>query len=361
LINLDKTYKILVINPGSTSTKIAIYNNEEETFLKTVRHSIEDLKRYETIYGQYEFRRRIILEILYQRITELKNIDAVAGRGGNMKTVEGGTYKVNHQMINDLKKGVMGQHASNLGGILAWEIAEMFDVPSFVVDSVVVDEFDDLARISGIPEIKRKSKDHPLNQKAACRKAAGEFGGEYNDFNFLTVHLGGGISVGIHKKGRVIDVNNSLDGDGPFSPERAGGVPVGSLIDLCSSGRYTVEELRKRIVGKGGLAGYLGSNDTIEVSKRVKEGDKKAELIYKAMAYQVAKEIGAGAAVLKGDVDAIILTGGIAFDVLFVNWIKEYVDFIGRVLVYPGEFEMLALAQGVLRIFKQEEKIMLYK
>lgn len=361
MINLDKVYKILVINPGSTSTKIAIYNNEEEIFVETVRHSIEDLKGYATIYGQYEFRKKVILEKLNRKITELRDIDAVVGRGGNMKPVVGGTYKVNEQMIEDLKEGVMGQHASNLGGILAAEIAGMFQVPAFVVDPVVVDEFDDLSRVSGIPEIQRKSKDHPLNQKAAGRKAAEELGGEYNDFNFLIAHLGGGISVGIHKKGRVIDVNNSLDGDGPFSPERGGGLPVGALIELCYSGKYTKEELRKRIVGKGGLVGYLGTNDTREVSKRVKEGDKKAELIYKAMAYQVAKEIGAGAAVLKGEVDGIILTGGIAFDELFINWIKEYVDFISKVIVYPGEFEMLALAQGVLRVFKQEEEIKIYE
>lgn len=361
MINLDKPYKILVINPGSTSTKIAIYNDEEEVFMESIRHSIEDLKGYATIYEQYEFRKKVILEKLNNRITDLREIDAVVGRGGNMKPVVGGTYRVNEQMIEDLKEGVMGQHASNLGGILAAEIANMFGVPAFVVDPVVVDEFDDLSRISGIPEIQRKSKDHPLNQKAAGRKAAEELGGEYNNFNFLIAHLGGGISVGVHKKGRVIDVNNSLDGDGPFSPERGGGLPVGSLIDICYSGKYTKEELKKRIVGKGGLVGYLGTNDTREVSKRVKLGDKKAELVYKAMAYQVAKEIGAGAAVLKGEVDAIILTGGIAFDELFVNWIKEYVDFIGKVIVYPGEFEMLALAQGVIRVFKKKEEIKIYE
>jgi len=360
-MDLDKTCKILVINPGSTSTKIAIYRNEEEVFLDTVRHSVEELKRYSTIYEQYEFRKKVILEKLEQKASELMDIVAVAGRGGNMKPVVGGTYKVNDQMINDLKEGVMGQHASNLGGILALEIANMYDVPAFVVDPVVVDEFDDLSRIAGIPDIQRKSKDHPLNQKAAGRKAAEELGGDYGKLNFLIVHLGGGISVGIHKKGRVIDVNNCLDGDGPFSPERAGGLPVGSLIDLCYSGKYTNKELRKRIVGKGGLVGYLGSNDTRIVSRKVIEGDRKAELIYKAMAYQVAKEIGAGATVLKGDVDAIILTGGIAFDELFVNWVKEYVDFISKVIVYPGEFEMLALAQGVLRVFKKEEEIKKYK
>ncbi|MBV7272966.1 butyrate kinase [Clostridiaceae bacterium UIB06] len=361
MINLDKTYKILVINPGSTSTKIAIYNNEKEIFLDTVRHSIEDLEEYETVYGQYEFRKKVILEKLNERTSDLKDIAAVVGRGGNMKPVVGGTYRVNDQMIEDLKDGVMGQHASNLGGILAAEIATMLQVPAFVVDPVVVDEFHDLSRISGIPDIQRKSKDHPLNQKAAGRKAAEELGGEYNKFNFLIVHLGGGISVGIHKKGRIIDVNNSLDGDGPFSPERGGGLPVGSLIDLCYSGKYTKEELRKMIVGRGGLVGYLGTNDTRKVSRRAKLGDKKAELVYKAMAYQVAKEIGAGAAVLKGEVDAIILTGGIAFDELFVNWIREYVDFIGKVIVYPGEFEMLALAQGVLRVFNKKEDIQIYK
>lgn len=357
---MDK-YKLLVINPGSTSTKVAVYQNEEEIFMSTVRHPIEEIGHYATIYDQYDFREKIIMETLKQNNIDLKEINAVVGRGGNMKPVEGGTYEVNQPMLEDLKIGVMGQHPSNLGGIIADEIAKLIGVSAYVVDPVVVDEFEELSRISGIPDIQRKSKDHPLNQKAAARNAAADLGGEYKQFNFLVAHLGGGISVGVHKKGRVIDVNNSLDGEGPFSPERSGGLPFGSLMDICYSGKYTKQELRKRLIGNGGLVAYLGTNDTREVVKRIKDGDKNAELIYSGMAYQVSKEIGAGAAVLKGDVDAVVLTGGIAYDEMFVNWVKERVEFIAKVMVYPGEFEMLALAQGVLRVLQGEEQVKIYK
>lgn len=361
MIILEKAYRILVINPGSTSTKVAVFSNEEEIFSQTVRHSTEELKNFAKVFDQYEFRKNVLLEKLKESGIDLGSIDAVAGRGGNMKPVEGGTYAVNQQMTEDLEIGVMGQHPSNLGAILALEIAQQYGIPAYVVDPVVVDELDDLARISGFPEIQRKSKDHPLNQKAAARKAAEELGGEYNDFNFLVAHMGGGISVGVHKKGRIIDVNNALDGDGPFTPERSGGVPIGSLVDMCFSGKYTKDEIRKKIVGKGGLTAYLGTNDTKEISRRVKEGDAEAELIYKAMAYQLAKEIGAGASALKGKVDGIILTGGIAYDDLFVSWLKDYVAYLGRVFVYPGEFEMLALTQGVLRVLNHEEDVKIYK
>lgn len=358
---MEKQYRILAINPGSTSTKIAVYDNEQSVFEEVLRHQAEEVNKFDTIYDQFNFRMDIILQTLENNNIQLSSLDAVVGRGGNMKPVKGGTYEINKQMVEDLKIGVMGQHASNLGGILAFEIANQYNLPSFVVDPVVVDEFEELARISGMPEIKRKSKDHPLNQKAAARQAAAELGGKYEEFNFLVSHLGGGISLGVHKKGKIIDVNNCLDGDGPFSPERTGGLPVGSLIDLCYSGKYTKNEIRKKIVGNGGLVGYLGTNDGREVQQRIKEGDKYAELIYKAMAYQVSKEIGAGATVLMGDIDAIILTGGIAYDKEFVSWIKERVGFIAKVMVYPGEFEMIALVQGVLRVFKGEEKVNIYE
>lgn len=358
---MEKQYRILAINPGSTSTKLAVYDNEQSVFEEVLRHQAEEVNKFDTIYDQFNFRMDIILQTLENNNIQLSSLDAVVGRGGNMKPVKGGTYEINKQMVEDLKIGVMGQHASNLGGILAFEIANQYNLPSFVVDPVVVDEFEELARISGMPEIKRKSKDHPLNQKAAARQAAAELGGKYEEFNFLVSHLGGGISVGVHKKGKIIDVNNCLDGDGPFSPERTGGLPVGSLIDLCYSGKYTKNEIRKKIVGNGGLVGYLGTNDGREVQQRIKEGDKHAELIYKAMAYQVSKEIGAGATVLMGDLDAIILTGGIAYDKEFVSWIKERVGFIAKVMVYPGEFEMIALVQGVLRVFKGEEKVNIYE
>lgn len=358
---MKESYRILAVNPGSTSTKIAVYDNERPVFEQILRHTAEETKKYATIYDQFEFRKEVIVSTLKEKKIDLDSLDAVVGRGGNMKPVEGGTYKVNPQMLEDLRVGVMGQHASNLGGVIAFDIANHLGLDAFVVDPVVVDEFEDLARISGMPEIQRKSKDHPLNQKAAARQAASELGGEYSRLNFIVAHLGGGISVGIHRKGRIIDVNNALDGDGPFSPERTGGLPVGALIDLCYSDKYTKEELRKKIVGGGGLVAYLGTNDGREVQKMIRSGDRKARLIYQAMAYQIAKEIGAGATVLKGEVDAIILTGGLAYDDELMDWIKERVGFIAKVMVYPGEFEMLALAQGVLRVFRGDEKAKAYK
>jgi butyrate kinase len=358
---MDKKYRILAINPGSTSTKIAVYDNEKPVFTETIRHPAEVIGGFETIYQQRDFRKELVLKALQDNGIIPDSLDAVVGRGGNMKPVEGGTYRVNEIMLEHLKVGVMGQHASNLGGIVAESIARALGLPAFVVDPVVVDELDDLARISGIPEINRKAKDHPLNQKAVARRAAAELGGEYEDFNFVVAHMGGGISIGVHRKGRIVDVNNCLDGDGPFSPERAGGLPVGSLIDLCFSGDYTKGQVRKKIVGGGGLVAYLGTNDGKEIVRRIQDGDLYARLIYEAMAYQIAKEIGAGATVLKGDVDAIVLTGGLANDKLLVGWIKERVGFISRVLEYPGEFEMVALAEGVLRVFRGKEQAKEYK
>ena len=358
---MDKAYKILVVNPGSTSTKIAVYTNEEEVFTKVISHSAEQIKKFNRIYDQYDFRKGIILDALKEEGILLESLNAVVGRGGNMKPVTGGTYEVNEQMLEDLKLGVMGQHASNLGGIIVNEIAKQLGLTAYVVDPVIVDEMDDIARISGMPEIERKAKDHPLNQKAAARRAAAEMGGEYNQFNFLVAHLGGGTSLGIHKQGRIIDVNNVLDGDGPFSPERSGGLPVGSLVDMCFSGRYTKDEIMKKIVGNGGLTAYLGTNDGREVQRRIKSGDEYAKLIYQAMAYQISKEIGAGATVLNGEVAAIILTGGMANDEEFIDWIKERVRFIAPIKVYPGEFEMIALAQGGLRVLQGQEKVRIYE
>ncbi|MFZ7104259.1 MAG: butyrate kinase [Peptococcaceae bacterium] len=357
---MEKKYRILVINPGSTSTKVSVFAEEEVFFSQVLRHPAGEIANHKTIYDQLGFRKEVVLKTLRENEIELSSITAVVGRGGNMKPVPGGTYQVNNQMLEDLRIGLLGQHASNLGGIIAYEIAEPLGLPAFVVDPVVVDEFTDLARISGMPEIERKSKHHPLNHKATARKAAADLGGAYEQFNFIVTHMGGGISVGVHQKGKIIDVNNCLDGDGPFSPERSGGLPVGALIDLCYSGQYNREEMRKKIVGGGGLVAYLGTTDGREITKRIKAGDAKAQMIYEAMAYQVSKDIGAGAAVLKGDVDAILITGGLAYDELLVGWIKDRVSFIAGVLVYPGELEMIAMAQGVLRVLKGQEKVKVY-
>lgn len=353
-------YRVLAINPGSTSTKIAIYDNEKEVFEETLRHPSEEINKYETIFDQYDFRKEVILETLNEKGINLTKLDAVVGRGGLLKPIKGGTYKVTDNMIDDLKVGVLGEHASNLGGILAHEIAEQLNIPSFIVDPVVVDEMHDVARISGMPELERKSIFHALNQKAVARRAAKEMEKAYNETNFIVAHLGGGISVGAHEKGRVIDVNNALDGEGPFSPERAGGLPVGDLAKICYSGNVAHGDLKKKIKGKGGLVAYLDTNDGREVAKMIENGNKEAEIVYKAMAYQVAKEIGMCATVLKGQVDAIILTGGIAYDKTFVKWISDSVEFISKIIVYPGEDEMTALAEGGLRVLRGEEEAQIY-
>ena len=358
---MQEVYRLLIINPGSTSTKIAIYDNEKPVFEETLRHSNEELAPYATIYDQYEFRKNVILDTLNAKGINITKLNSVIGRGGLLKPLEGGTYDVNERMIEDLKVGVMGQHASNLGGIIANEIASQLNIPAFIVDPVVVDELNDVARISGMPEIKRISLFHALNQKAVAKRAAGDLGKKYNEVNLIVAHMGGGVSVGAHKKGRVVEVNNALDGEGPMSPERAGTLPVGSLMKLCFSGKYTQDEIKKKVVGKGGLVAHLGTNDGREVVKRIQSGDKNAELVYFAMAYQVAKEIGSCAAALEGNVDAICLTGGLAYDKLLTGWIKERVEFISKVFVYPGEDEMIALAQGGLRVLRGEEEAKEYR
>ncbi len=358
---MQEVFRLLIINPGSTSTKIAIFDNEKPVLETTLRHSNEELAPYKSILEQFEFRKNVILDTLNQNGINITKLSAVVGRGGLLKPMEGGTYKVNGTMLEDLKIAAMGQHASNLGAIIANQIAEQLNIPAFIVDPVVVDEMHEVARISGMPELPRISIFHALNQKAVARRAAKDLGKAYEELNLIVAHLGGGISVGAHQNGRVIDVNNALDGEGPFSPERTGTLPVGGLMKLCYSGKYTIEELKKMVVGKGGLVAYLGTNDGRTVQAMVEGGNKEAELVYKAMAYQVAKEIGACAAVLEGKVDAICITGGLAYDKMLVGWIKERVDFIGDVKVYPGEDEMIALAEGGLRVLRQEEQAKEYK
>ncbi len=347
-------FSILAINPGSTSTKIAFFRDEEQVFKESLHHPKEELDKYEKIVDQYEFRLGVILKFLEEK--KIEKLDAVVGRGGLLKPIPGGTYRVNEAMLHDLRIGLQGEHASNLGGILAYEIGKKYSAPAFIVDPVVVDEMEPIAKISGLPEIERRSIFHALNQKAVARQAAKDLGKTYEEVNLIVVHLGGGISVGVHKGGRVVDVNNALNGDGPFAPERAGGLPVWDAMKLALSGKYTERELKKKLAGKGGVVAYLGTNNMREVEEKVKAGDEKAKLIFEAMAYQVAKEIGADATVLKGQVDAIVLTGGLAYSDLFVNMVKERVSFIGKVMVYPGEDEMRALACGALRVLRGEEE-----
>ncbi len=347
--------QILAINPGSTSTKIAVFVESKQVFLKNIKHTTDELAPFATITDQYEFRKTIILNELKQAEIDINAIKIIVGRGGLIKPIPSGVYEVNDAMKNDLRSGVMGQHASNLGGLIADDIAKNISgAKAYVADPVVVDELDEIARVSGHPAIERVSIFHALNQKAVARIYANGIGQKYEDLNLIVAHLGGGISVGAHRKGRVVDVNNALDGDGPFSPERSGGLPVGTLSKICFSGKYTLPDLEKMICGKGGYVAYLGTNDAYEVEKKANSGDTKAALIQEAMAYQVAKEIGAMSAVLRGDVDAIILTGGIAYGKPFVEAVSKRIQHLGQIHVHPGEDEMAALAMNGLMIAKGE-------
>ncbi|SFA44817.1 butyrate kinase [Parageobacillus thermantarcticus] len=356
----EQKFRILAINPGSTSTKIGVFDNERPILEKTLRHDLETLQQYQSVADQYAFRKQTILDALDEEGINLSKLSAVCGRGGLLRPIEGGTYRVNKQMLEDLRKGYSGVHASNLGGILAYEIASALNIPAFIVDPVVVDELEPIARISGFALIERRSIFHALNQKAVARRVAKQLGKRYEELNLIVAHMGGGITVGVHKKGRVVDVNNGLDGEGPFSPERAGTVPAGDLVSLCFSGEYDRDEIMNMLVGKGGLVSYLGTNDAVKVEKMIEAGDEKAKLVYRAMAYQVAKEIGAASAVLAGNVDAIILTGGLAYGKQFVKEIIDRVDWIADVIVHPGENELQALAEGALRVLLGEEKEKVY-
>ncbi|MBD1378775.1 butyrate kinase [Metabacillus arenae] len=357
---IENEHRILVINPGSTSTKIGVFDHDRVIFEKTLRHDIEKLEQYTSIIDQYEFRKQAILETLDREGINISRLSAVCGRGGLLRPIEGGTYEVNKMMLNDLRRGFAGQHASNLGGIIAYEIAKGLNIPAYIVDPVVVDEMAPIAKISGLPSIERKSIFHALNQKAVARKVAEKYNKKYEELNLIVTHMGGGITVGVHQKGKVVDVNNGLHGDGPFSPERAGTVPAGDLVAMCFSGEFFREEVMKMLVGQGGLVGYLGTNDAVKVEKMIANDDEKAEIVYKAMAYQIGKEIGAASCVLKGKVDAIVLTGGLAYGKGFIQDISSYIDWIADIIVYPGENELQALAEGALRVLTNEEKAKVY-
>ncbi|KAF2958948.1 butyrate kinase [Thermotoga sp. Ku-13t] len=355
-------FRILVINPGSTSTKLAIFEDEDCKISQTIYHDLSELSKYVRLFDQYEFRKQTLLRFLEDSGYRPGDFSAVVGRGGLIRPIPSGTYEVDETMLEELRQAKYGEHASNLGAVLAYEIAKLAGVKAYIVDPVVVDEMWDVARLSGHPELERKSIFHALNQKAVARLAAAELGKKYEEVNLIVVHMGGGISIGAHMKGRVVDVNNALDGDGPFTPERSGTLPLTQLIDLCYSGKYTKEWILKRIKGNGGLVAYLGTNSAVEVQDRINKGDREAELVYRAMAYQIAKWIGKMAAALRGEVDAIVLTGGIVHDQRYmVSWLKDYVSFIAPVLVYPGGNEERALAFGVLRVLRGEEKSKNYR
>lgn len=354
------SYLILTINPGSTSTKIAVFEDENEVFSKTLRHSSEELAPFTTVASQFQFRKDIILSELKQAGFDARAFNAIVGRGGLVKPIESGIYEVTDALVHDLEHPVMGEHASNLGGLIARDIAKDIHngTKAYIADPVVVDELEPIARISGHPAIKRVSIFHALNQKVIARTYAKEVGKKYEELNLIVAHMGGGISVGAHHYGRVIDVNNALDGDGPFSPERSGGLPAGALVEICYSGKPK-GEVKKMLKGEGGVVAYLGTNDMLTVEKKA-VSDKEYAMIQDAMSYQVAKEIGAMATVLCGKVDAILLTGGIAYGKPVTDYIADHVGYIAPVKVYPGEDEMRALAMNGLMVLRGELKAKTY-
>jgi len=360
-------HRLLVINPGSTSTKVAVFEDEQPLFVETLRHSSHEISAFPHILDQYEFRLETVLDLLQRREVALSSFSAIVGRGGLLRPIPSGTYRVNERMVAELdRRDKEREHASNLGAPLAFEIANRTGIPAFIVDPVCVDEFDDIARVSGLPEIERQSLSHALNLKATARRAARDLGRPYPELNLVVAHLGGGISVTAHRRGRMLDVNQALDGGGPFSPERSGGLPVGDVVRMCFGVApyeglgLTYEQMFKKLAGQGGMVAHLGTNSAVEVERRIEAGDAHARLIYEAMAYQIAKEIGAMATVLCGDVDAVVITGGVAHSEMLVDWVRQRVQWIAPLLVYPGEDEMLALALGALRVLRGEEPVRHY-
>lgn len=351
---------ILVINPGGTSTKISVFRDKEEIFKKNISHTQADLNEFKTVFDQYEYRKGLIISILEENNFPITYFNCIVGRGGLMKPISGGTYAVNDRMIEDLRNAINGEHASNLGAVLAKNIGEEINVPSFVVDPVSVDEFQDISRITGLSDIEKASWLHSLNHKAVCRKAAERMGGEYRDYNFIVAHLGSGISIVAHNKGKMIDGSGGRS-DGPFSPERSGGILTYPLIKLCYSGKYTEAEMVNKVSNIGGMYDYLGTKDMIEIEERIKNGDAKAKLIMDAFIYQVSKEIAMYGASLFGKVDRIILTGGIAHSQLVTSEVIKRVNYLALVEIIPGEMEMEALALGALRVLNNEETSKIYE
>jgi butyrate kinase len=352
---------ILAINPGSTSTKLAVYEGEKCILTKTIRHSIEEITNYKRIVDQFDFRKGVIIDALVDEGINVDSIKHIIGRGGLTYPLESGVYLVNNLMLDHAREGVMGEHASNLGPLIADYIAHQIPkAKAYIADPVVTDELEPIARIAGHPRFSRVSIFHALNQKAIARAHAKRIGRAYEELNLIVTHLGGGISVGAHLNGKVIDVNNALNGEGPFSPERSGTLPVFQLIDICFSGKFTKDQIQRMVVGEGGYVAYLGTNNALEVQKAAEKGDDKAKMIQDAMGYQVAKLIGEMAVVLDGKVDGILLTGGVANNQYLVKYISGKVGFIGPLFVYPGEDELEALARNALRVARGEIEAKIY-
>jgi len=355
-------YKLLIINPGSTSTKIAVFHDKEQVFKKNIKHQTEEVSKFEKIADQFEFRKDVIINELKAEGIDLNGLTAVVGRGGLLHPLTSGVYEVNDAMIRDLNEAANGEHACNLGGLIAASIAKEFGVKAYIADPVVVDEMDDVARYSGHPLFPRKSIFHALNQKIIARTHAKAVNKKYEDLNLIGIHLGGGISVAAHKKGRVVDVNNALNGDGPFTPERSGVLPSGPLMNACFSGKYTKKDIDLMLKGQGGFVAYLGTNDALTVEKEVRAGNKEWEKVYRAMAYQIAKEVGGlAASAFSMDVDGIFVTGGMAYDKLFCSILNDHLHKIAPVYVYPGEDEMAALAMNGVMVLDGEVEAKFYE
>lgn len=352
--------RILTINPGGTSTKVAIYENEREVFKKTITHTQKELQGFKTLFDQYDYRKKLILDMLEEQNEPLEGFSAIAGRGGLMKAIEGGVYTVNEAMVADLKNANQGEHASNLGAVLARQIADEAGVEAYVVDPVSTDEFMPVSRLTGLSEIEKASWLHALNHKAVCRKIASKLGGRYEAFNFIVAHLGSGISIAPHARGRMVDGSGGRS-DGPFSPERSGGIITYPLVKLCYSGKYSYSEMVDKISNTGGMYDYLGTKDMREIEERALGGDEKAQQVLDAFVYQVAKEIAMYGASLNGDVDRIILTGGIAYSEFVCQEVEKRVRYLAEVEVVPGEMEMEALALGALRVLSGEESPKVYR
>ena len=356
---MHKEHRLLVINVGSTSTKVAWFKGNDLMDLETIRYSSEDLSRYSSLEEQLSLRERDLLEFLKKIGVGPEEADMIVSRGGLGRPAEAGAYKIDEAMCRDLLEGKFGKHPSALGPAIALDFSRKYGTPAIVIDPPSTDEFQPLARFSGLPEIERKSALHALNQKAAARRLAGELGKKYGEMNLVVAHLGGGITVGAHRKGRVIDCTHGLS-EGPFTPERAGSLPTADLLDMAFSGRFDKKQIQRRLVGQGGFFAYLGTNDVEKIQEMIRAGDEKAKLVYEAMVYQIAKDIGAMSVVLKGEIDGIILTGGLANSEMMTGLIREWVRFIAPVFVYPGEDEIAALAEGGLRILRKEEELKKY-
>ena len=351
---------ILVLNPGSTSTKLGIFKDTKNIKTETLRHDPKHIAMFKNVPSQKEFRKHAILDFLKKNKYKIQDFDCIMARGGLLHPIEGGVYTINKKMVDDLNRGIYEEHASNLGAIIAYDYSQKYHIPAYIADPVVVDELEPIARISGCPALPRLSKFHALNQKAVARRYAESIKKKYEQLNLIIAHMGGGISVGLHVNGRVIDVNDALGGEGPFSPERAGGVPTFPLVELCYKKGKTKAEVKKMLVGKGGLVGYLGTSDVKTIMNQRKK-NKKADLVIRAMAYQIAKEIGAMYFANNCKCDQIILTGGIAYNKEFVNMIKNHINRKIPITVYPGEDELLALATAGVRVLNKKVKAKTYK